>query len=447
MSAGNAIKNMFRGMFIGVIFAFFCFSAFAENDDDDDLLLNERVSEWLRESDIDTGFSFNGDGNITATIVNQNVPRDYDSGSCSYQGNIYVRYLGRTDTFGYGCECRIKTDSGIIKTGSAIVNEAYAFIEGDKFGRINIGYTGTAADKFTIGGNSLFVAYGGPDSGNLSSFYNQSAGTIIGTGCHIDDGKAAKIAWFSPTVRGFSFAVSYTLDSKRATPFKTKYCSENCKSEHNICWDYAHTSGFSRDILTISGKYEYGSNDDFNAIISAGGWFGKGKSGTIEGGVHDVRAYQIGAILGYKQLKIAFGFIDCGRSIVDKHRAVGESTIFNDAQEYDVHDQSIGLKYGADAGKIYTYGVAYKIEKLTVSAGYFRSVVNFSDKESERAIANIVTIGAEYRVNKTLSLYAEYNNIVTKTCDRARIYAKACGQAYEGANRANMIMFGSKLRF
>lgn len=407
-------------------------------------LLHENVDEFLENVGLDTNLSFSGDGNLTAAFIHQKETANFENESMSYQGNIDLHYLNHTNEFGYGFEFSVKTRSGIIKTGSAIVDEFYAFIETDRLGRLNIGYTATAADTFTIGGNSIFTAYGGPDSGNLGAFFNQSAGTIIGTGCHVDDGKAAKIAWFSPTVKGFSLAMSYTLDSKRSAPFKTKHCSENCNSDHNVCWDYAHTSGFSRHILTVAGKYEYGSDDDFNATITMGGWFGKGKSGTIEGGVHDVRAYQIGAILGYKEFKVAFGFIDCGRSIVDKHLAAGDSPFFDENIDYDVHDTRIGLKHGADAGKIYTYGVSYNEDNWILSAGYFRSVVNFSDSKAERAIANIITVGAEYRFNRALSVYAEYNNIITKTCDRARIYAKACGQGSEGANRANMLMFGTK---
>lgn len=425
----------------------FCYSSAIFAESNDEVKLGQKLDEFLRNAGIETDLSVDGKGNMTAAFINQNEQTDFENGTFSYEGDVNLHYLKMASNFGYGVECCVKTRSGIIKQGQAIVDSLYGFIETDSLGKLNIGYTGTAADAFTIGGNSVFVAYGGPDSGNLPVFYNQSAGTIIGTGCHVDDGKAAKIAWFSPTVKGFSLAMSYTFDSKRAAPFKTRHCSENCNSDENACWDYAHTSGFSRRIFTIAGKYEYGSDDDFNATFSAGGWFGKGKSGTIEGGVHDVRAYQIGTILGYKDWKMAFGFIDCGRSIVDKYQATSEADPFNKNVEYNIHDPKVGLMHGADAGKIYTYGISYKMDRLTLSAGYFRSVVNFSDKKSERAIANITTVGAEYKVNNVLSVYAEYDNIITKTCDRARAYAKACEQGYTGANRSNMFIFGSKIYF
>ena len=425
-----------------------CFgTAVCSTESNDEVKLGQKLSDFLRNAGIETDLSVDGKGNMTAAFINQNEKGDFENGTFSYEGDVNLHYRKRANDFGYGVECCVKTRSGMIKQGRAIVDSLYGFIETDNFGRFNIGYTATAADKFTIGGNSVFVAYGGPDSGNLHAFFNQSAGTIVGTGCHVDDWRAAKIAWFSPTIKGFSLAMSYTLDSKRAAPFKTKHCSENCNHDAHACWDYAHTSGFSRRIFTIAGKYEYGSENDFNATFSAGGWFGKGKSGTIGGGVHDVRAYQIGTILGYKAWKVAFGFIDCGRSIVDKYQATAESDPFDENAQYDIHDPKVGLRHGADAGKIYTYGISYKMDRLTLSAGYFRSVVNFSDKKSERAIANITTVGAEYKVNNVLSVYAEYDNIITKTCDRARAYAKACEQGHTGANRANMFIFGSKIYF
>lgn len=439
----KVLKKVFKALGCS---AFCCYAFFAVCEDE--VLLSQKFDKFLKDSGIETDLSFDGNGNAAVVFISQNKSPAFENESFSYDGDINFHYCKRASSFGYGVECGIKTRSGIIKSGSAIVDSLYVYIESDRLGKINIGYAGTAADTFTIGGNSVFVAYGGPGSGNLSSFYDQSAGTIVSTGCHIDDGKAAKIAWFSPTVKGFSLAMSYTLDSKRAAPFKMKQCSENCNADSNICWDYVHSSGFSRRIFTIAGKYEYGSEEDFNAAFSAGGWFGKGEAGTIAGGVHDVRAYQIGTILGYKKFKAAFGFIDCGRSIVDKHRAIGESYVFDKNANYDVHDPRVGLKHGADAGKIYTWGMSYKVnDRLTLSTGYFRSVVNFSDKSSDKASANIFTAGAEYKVNNALSLYAEYNNIITKTCDRAQTYMKACEQGCTGTNRANMLVIGSKIYF
>ena len=354
--------------------------------------------------------------------------------------------------FGFGIDTCIKTRSGLIKGDRAIFDALSAYVESDKLGRFVVGWTGTAADSFTIGGNSICAGYGGPDSGNLDHFFNQSAGTIIGTGCSVDDGKALKIGWFSPVFKGFSLGMTYTFNSRHAAPFKKKMCSESCNpangGEH-VCWDYAHSSGYSKKILTVAAQYEYGSDESLNAKVAAGGWFGKAMPGEsqIEGGVHNVKAWFIGTILGYKGFKLALGYIDNGRSILDKYRAKEDTDEkYEEGKKYTAGDGVIGLRPGADSGKIYTCGLSYKLDRWTGYAGYFYSVVKYSNRD-EKAKADILTLALEYKVNNTCSLFGEYNHMKTKTCDRARIYANACEQGDGANNKGNLYMLGIKLLF
>lgn len=418
--------------------------------------LGQCMSDALNEAfGCDTGLTFDGEGIFLTTAAKQDINEGKDDVTFVYDGEFNIHFLKKVDKVGFGIESCIKTRSALIKGDRAIFDALYAYLEGDYVGRFVFGWAGTAADGFTIGGNSICVAYGGPDSGNLNNFYNHAAGTIIGTGCSVDDGKALKIGWYSPTYKGFSLGMTYTFNSKHAAPFKKKMCSENCNPKaggEHVCWDYAHSSGYSKNIFTVAARYEYGSEDDFNAKIAAGGWFGKAEPGMskIEGGVHNVRAWFIGTILGYKDFKVALGYIDNGRSIVDKYKA--EDDIDLKFEDYDkdgftIETPGVGLSKGADAGKVYTCGISCKFDRLTAYAGYFHSVVKYSNKSSEKAKADIITLGMEYKVNNICSVFAEYNNINTKTCDRARIYAKLCEQGDGGKNRGNLYMIGFKMFF
>jgi predicted porin len=404
-------------------------SDFIENYDED-IVLNEWIAEQLREAGYDANLSFCGDANFTTTYINQSLSSKKDSTAASYQGNIDLRFLKKCDSFGCGFEIGTKQKSSMVKPGSAVVNTSYVFLDTGKFGEFRAGFTNTAADLFTIGGDKLLVAYEGPGSSNFGFFYEQSAGTILLTGCTVDDNKAEKIVWYSPTLKGFSLGASFTFNGSRINPFKT-----------------LHGSAYSKNVITIAGKYEYGSANDFNATASIGGWLGQGESGIQGVKVRNICAYQIGAIIGYKNFKIAVGFVDNGGSLLPSSCAAGEALPFDANQDYDVHDPRIGVKPGADAGKLYTYGMSYKFNKLTVCAGYYRSVVKFSQEKKERAVADIITLGAEYQFTKALSTYAEYDNIITSTCDRARTFKKACKLSSAGPNRANMLLIGVKFRF
>lgn len=414
-------------------------------DEYEHMLFNEWIKDGLKKAGFDTKLCFYGDSHLTGTFVNQSNPDDLDSQSCSHQGNIYIEYQNRTNEFGYGFEIRTKQTSGIIKQGGAIFNSSYVFVEADRVGQVRLGYTNTVADNFIIGGHSLFKGYEGPGSCNFGAFYNQSAGAIISTGCQADDDKAAKIAWYSPIIKGFSAGISFTPNGKYANTFRKKHSDANC--DNDGCWDFAHTSAYSKNVLALAGKYEYGSQKSFNAALSICGWFGKGESGVDNFAVRNIRSYGIGGNIGYKDFKIAVGYIDNGKSLLPKSYAIGEAAAFDENRNYSINDPDVGIKQGANAGKVYTYGMSYDFGRLVTYAGYFRSVVKFSSGKSERSVADIITAGAEYNFTRALSSYIEYNNIITGTCDRARGYKKACDLSYSCKNRANMVMIGTKIKF
>jgi predicted porin len=119
--------------------------------------------------------------------------------------------------------------------------------------------------------------------------------------------------------------------------------------------------------------------------------------------------------------------------------------VFDEDRDYSIADPDVGLKPRADAGKIYSAGIAYTFGKLEVSAGYFKSLVKFSDNEKSQA--DIISLAAEYKFDKALRLYFEYDNISTDTCARAQAYKKACDLSPTGKNKANIFMVGSKINF
>ena len=106
----------------------FCYTAiFAENNDEEKL--GQKLGDFLQNVGIETDLSIDGKGNMTAAFINQNERADFENGTFSYEGDVNLHYLKRASNFGYGIECCIKTRSGIIKQGQAIVDSFYGFIE------------------------------------------------------------------------------------------------------------------------------------------------------------------------------------------------------------------------------------------------------------------------------------------------------------------------------
>jgi predicted porin len=411
----------------------------------DDELVNEIVTRHLLEADLDMNLRFDGNLNFSTTFINQKEKRDKDGSVASLQGDINLKYLQKYNGYGFGCEMGAKTRSGIIKSGRAILDSSFLFAESDFLGLIKFGYTNTAADEFSICGDKVLVAYKGAGSGNLHCFYNASSGSIVSTDFAFDDDNAAKVFWLSPIMAGFSAGLSFTLDSRDVNLFKTSHEKEidNPFGKEN----FASCSAYSKNIVTGGIAYEWGAPDDFNAKLSLTGWFGKGKSGCSSNNaeVRNVRAYNIGALFGYKDLKISLGYADNGKSMLPAKHATQEISSFDPNREYKISDPDVGIKSDADAGKIYSIGLAYAFDKLEISAGYFKSEVKFSG--NEKAKADIITIAAQYNFNRALSLYVEYDNISTSTCARALAYAKASEQPVVDKNRANAVLVGMKFNF
>ncbi|MDR1235892.1 MAG: porin [Holosporaceae bacterium] len=423
------------------------------NLQDEGLLLGELIVKKLEEyrkdkeylSDID--LYFGGQLHFTTLFINQDQKRSTDDNAVSsLQGDIELRCLKRYHGNGYGVEVKAKANSGIIKIGYPIMRVAFLFFESDKIGTIRVGYTNTAGDLFSICGDKFLAGYLGAGSCNFNAFYNNSAGSIIDTGFTYDDSKAAKIVWLSPLVSGFSAGLSFTFDSRQANLFKTY------RNRAGGIHERANLSGlkanYSKNVITGGLSYEFGSPDDFNAKFSIAGWFGNGEpaiNGAKNMKVHNVRAYNVGAAMGYKKIRISFGYTDNGKSLINENYAAGDSGAFDENACYSFDDRNVGLSPGADAGKIYSAGIAYSLGKTEISAGYFCSTVKFSD--SEKSKANIVTLAVEHKFDRFLKVYVEYDRINTDSCDRARILGKSSGLSPTGKNAANMFMIGSKINF
>ncbi|MDR2781610.1 MAG: porin [Holosporaceae bacterium] len=413
---------------------------------DEGLLIGEHIADKLRESgNID--LYFGGELHLTSMLINQDQKSDkYENAVTSLQGDIELRYLKKCSGYGLGFEMKAKANSGILKYGSPILRTSFLFFESDKIGTIKFGYTNTAGDSLSICGDKFLVGYTGAGSGNLRLFYNNSAGSIIDTCFTYDDSKAAKIAWLSPTVSGFSAGLSFTFDSRDAALFKTyrnKLVNLHEKSDFN-----GMLASYSKNVVSAGLAYEFGSPDDLNAKLSVATWFGKGEPAFLYNTnvkVHNVNAYNIGFIIGYKKFNASFGYTDNGKSMMSRSYATHDIGGFDESVDYQLTDTSVGLMAGADAGKLYSAGIAYSFGKMTVSAGYFKSVVKFSDKE--KAKANIISLAAEYKFDRVLRMYVEYDRINTDSCDRARAYKKACDLSSTGKNSANIFMVGSKINF
>ncbi|MBE6447082.1 MAG: hypothetical protein E7015_01165 [Alphaproteobacteria bacterium] len=396
----------------------------------DDKLFHEIVDEFARSHNVCTRWTF--DGSITNAMVMTNQSHDAD-GNCfpSLEGDVYIKYDNQYNGLGYGLEIGNKIRNGLLKGGAAIVDTSYVYVESDKYGKFKFGYTNSAADTFSLSYASVLTGYAGPDSGNLSNFYAQTSGSIIATGFERDDNKSLKVVWLSPTINGWSMGLSYSPSSRDAHLFKED--RNKIGKDYSPAQNFADQTSYSRHNFTGGIAYEYGTPDAFNAKIAVAGWYAQGESDFVK--VRKVCGYNVGAILGYKEYKLAMGYTDNGKSLLPSN--------FSDTSV------KTGYCHGADAGKVYNIGLGYTKDKWELSVGYFHAVKKFAS--NERTNSNVATVATQYNFNKTLSAFVEYNNIRTRACARAIATENDSAAGGDGSavenNRANMLIVGTKINF
>ncbi|MDR2068071.1 MAG: porin [Holosporaceae bacterium] len=423
--------------------------AFCEEPEvkEEEKLLTELIADELKKDGICCPFSIRGTFNFTALSRKQDQKSepDEDNAIVALESDVFLKYLGKGEQCNFGCEVGAKVNSGIMKQGSPIVRTAYAFVESEKIGLLKVGFTPTVADSMTINGGSVMVGYGGAASRNLSLFYNESAGSFVDLCFPFDDNKAAKLAFMSAKFSGVTVGISFTPDSRSTNPFKTLHPKpRNPEISEEKANFPGIRSAYSKNIITAGVAYEFGDPQAFNGKIALNGWIGKGKTSVIGVDVEDIRAYNVGVILGYKDFKLALGYADHGKSLRSKKYATADVAAFDENRNYAFADADVGLKPGANAGKIYSIGASYDVTaRFVASVGYFRSVVKFSG--NEKCTADVITVAGEYTIHRGAIVYAEYNRLKSDSCARAQAYGKACGLSSTGKNSANIFMIGVKI--
>lgn len=415
---------MYKNLFIFSLLPCLCF---AQASADDAKLLGEFIKEKSQDVPLLEDLSVSGQLNLAFVTSNQHLSNDVDIPSVSLDGDVYIDYKKVVDGIGFGFQIGTKARSGMIKGGSAIVDTSYLFAETDKLGQLRFGYSKSAGNLFSVSYADVLTGYNFVDSGNASAFFTQTSGSILGTGFDKDDGKALKVVWLSPTIKGWTVGLSYAPNSRDGHLFKEK--RNKIEKDYDPTQNFADYQSYIKDSFTGGISYEYGDPDAFNMKIAVAGWTAKGKTDSVTK-IRNVKGYNVGAIFGYAKYKFALGYTDNQDSMIPK-------TLIDPAS------QEFGMCPGANNGKLYNVGVGYFGDKWEMSAGYFHAVKKWS--RTERSNTNIATVAIQYNVDKMLSTYVEYNNIRTRTCDRIMKSEKHSDGVAYGNNRANLFIVGAKI--
>lgn len=278
---------------------------------------------------------------------------------------INVKATAQADNgikYGVTIEIETRGDAG------NVADEFYAIVEGDSWGRVELGGNDGAADRMNISGANALVATGGY-SGGLGM--RQFAGTFNAVtngisrwdGAISGSGDTVKVIYFTPRFSGFQLGASLTPTT-----------DNNGRG--------ATTEGSPTNTADVENLFELGANyvgkfGDFGVIVAGTYQKGDATVGGVEGEDHQV--WSVGGSVAYAGFTLAAGY-------------------------EDLDDTGLAKNAAGDAGNVWNVGLGYKTGPWGVSGGYQYGERDLATGDAD---VGVIAVGAQYSVAPGWTAMAE----------------------------------------
>lgn len=297
-------------------------------------------------------------------------------------------HIGASATADNGIKYGVNIELNAGAADNADADEAWAFLDSDAWGRIELGDQDDATNRMQLGAWNAVKGAGGPFGGlgDLNTVFNgNGTDTLISRADWqvITTTDATKATYFSPRFSGFQIGASWTPDSGEAS-------GGNAAADPDNDGDFENVLGLS---VNYVGKF-----DNVGVGVSAG-WEG-GDDETAGGAVaEDLDIWGVGGKVDFAGFTVGVHYRDYGDSFLTPALTAT----------------------GADAGSQWSVGAGYQAGPWGISAWYLQGQKDNSTTASAAgATETEVTrygVGAGYAVAPGWALRAEltFNNVDNAT--------------------------------
>lgn len=394
-------------------------------------------------------------------IVNQskdfknelNKSDKYKQNSLATNGSLKFNYDQKTEEgLGYGGYIKLNANTSKTASGSEnIANELKIYLEGN-FGKFEVGNTSPVGSSMEVNSYSLARATGGLDGDWANWLKNGGVLASNGGNKYAIDGnyltapqlpvdfdettKAGKINYFTPKVNGFTFGISYSPDSKaKGTVNNTSEVLNNSGGGYKNIWQPAvgYEKSFDNGIkFTTAVLGEFGKAKKISYYNIEGATSANPPTPT-EGSRNNLKAWQVGAGIGYKGFAFNGAYGDIGKSGTlnsdgDTSKKGGKYWALGSAYATDKYGISIEYMQGKRIGAL---------SKYTPEGSKDDLLVKFDQKEYNKFEA--ISIGVDYTVMPGFMPYVEVTRFNFKKNENFGNDAKF--------NKGTVVLAGTKIKF
>jgi predicted porin len=294
---------------------------------------------------------------------------------------VWVKANAKADNgikYGVDIELEARGDA------SEAVDEIWAYISGDNWGRVELGNQDNAANRMMIQGHNALVGTGGYFGGLGLLQFTTGFGNVnaLRRSDHFDvsmggGGDATKMIYFTPRFAGFQLGASLTPDTG---VLGRTVATDNTGTIQNLIALGANYVGKFSDVgVTIAGTYK--SSGETDGAVAAG---------TTNTKNNDFEVWNVGAKVDFAGFTVAAGY----------------------QENNETQLSTAATALGADSGHTWNVGVGYKTGPWGVSAGY-----HYGERDLGSLVAGgpslgdadigVIALGAQYAVAPGWTAMAE----------------------------------------
>ncbi|MDR2459088.1 MAG: porin [Holosporales bacterium] len=361
-------------------------------------------------------------GAIAANDIEKVTKTDKDTSTPRAVGGEAAIGVKVNGTASHGIEYGAVIELDAMK-GDTGVDKMYVLVGRKNAGVLQIGNVKGPEAVFLCGGQQLIGGTLGVD-GTVPSDVDAATGVISPLHVVGYTNKATKIVYYSPRVWGLQAGVAFTPSTSHVGHDKRDRSSGTSKLGNDEGLyapkkDAQRPSGRTSLSFGLNHKHEWTKKirTEFAAVYLCENT----RKITLKYADADhsitlrkAKAYHVTVTVFYGDLGIGFGYLNNGKSRLPKNYSEFNTTTVNGAQH---GNGGFIAEEGANAGSAWNIGVQYKYNDWTFAAVFHKSQrkVNASQKTK----GNMLTLTADYKVCEGLGLFAEFDYIQTKSCEKA----------------------------